>query len=83
MYEQLDEKTKELLYADLLFTAVTAPSSTASHTNQHGAYTKTYGSQSIRDRENLYDTISHIYKKYGDKKLDAISDTIGSLTWME
>ena len=65
-YEELDAKTKDLLRADLLYTAYISPNVWASSTNSHGSYTKSIGSQTIyaEEKERLYNTFVGIYKKY-------------------
>lgn len=83
VYEDLDDKTKELLLADLLLVAYLSPNTIASSTMQHGAYTKTVGAQTIQDKDAIYGVIVGIYKKYGDSKLDAIPNSSGTLEWME
>jgi len=66
-YSELTEKQRDLLLADVLFTAYRSPNMMASHTNQHGAYSKTFGHQ-IVNREALYGIFSRIYKKYGEEE---------------
>lgn len=84
-YSELDEKTKELLRADLLFAAYFSPNVWASSTHSHGSYTKTIGSQTIysEDKERLYNTFVSIYKKYEDPKLEGVEALDSSnLQWL-
>ena len=82
--DDLDTKTRDLLRADLLYVAYLSPNVWASHTNQHGSYSRTVGSQTIYvgDKDRLYSTFIAIYKRYGDEKLEEIEGTQGNLQWM-
>lgn len=84
-YTVLDERTKDLLRADLLFAAYLSPNVWASSTNSHGSYTKTIGSQTIysEDKERLYNTFVNIYKKYEDPMLEEVEALdSASLQWL-
>lgn len=84
-YEELDAKTRDLLRADLLYTAYISPNVWASSSQSHGSYTKTVGSQTIytEDKERLYNTFVGIYKKYEDPMLEEVeSSDSGSLQWL-
>jgi hypothetical protein len=83
-FEELDSKTKDLLKADLLFTAYYSPSIWASSTQSHGSYTKTIGQQTIyaAEKERLYNIFYHIYEKYDDPKLEEIQDN-STLRWLD
>ena len=80
----MDAKTKDLLRADLLYTAYISPNVLASSTNSHGSYTKTIGSQTIynEDKERIYNVFMGIYRKYNDEKLEEIDDS-STLQWLE
>lgn len=82
-YEELDAKTKELLKADLLYTAYVSPNVWASSTHSHGSYSQTIGSQTIynENKEKLYEMFMGIYRKYNDVKVEEISD-LGTLQWL-
>lgn len=82
--EDLDAKTRDLLRADLLYTAYISPNVWASSTNSHGSYTKTIGSQTIynEDKERIYNVFMGIYRKYNDEKLEEIDDS-STLQWLE
>lgn len=82
-YEQLDDRQKDLMLADLLYTIYISPNSSASLTMQHGSYTKTIGSQTINSKSGIYNIMVGIYDKYEDPKLDLINDLSGGLSWME
>lgn len=84
-YAALDERTKDLLRADLLYAAYLSPNVWASSTHSHGSYTKTIGSQTIysEDKERLYNTFVNIYKKYEDPKLEEVEALdSASLQWL-
>ncbi len=82
-FEELDDKTRDLLRADLLYRAYVSPSTWASSSHSHGGFSKSVGSQSISndEKERLYNTIVHIYEKYGDPKLEEV--TGGNLQWLD
>ena len=84
-YEDLTTEQKELLRADLLYTAYLSPNVWASSTQSHGSYTKSIGSQTIysEDKERLYNLIVGIYKKYSDDKLTEIQDNEATLQWLD
>lgn len=84
-YEELDDKTKDLLKADLLFTAYFSPNIWASSTQSHGSYTKSIGGQTIytADKERLYNTFVRIYSKYEDDKLEEIKENEATLQWLD
>lgn len=72
VYEELDDKIKDLLYADILFKVCTGATSTASISNAHGSYKQAIGSQTVNDKNSIYNIMCSIYKKYDDSKLDII-----------
>jgi hypothetical protein len=82
--EELDVKTKDLLRADLLYTAYISPNVWASHTHAHGSFSQTTGSQTIynEDKERIYNVFMGIYRKYNDEKLEEIDDS-STLQWLE
>lgn len=82
-YSQISQQTRDLLLADLLLVVYLSPNSWASHTNQHGAYTVTVGSQTLNSKDSIYDMMMRIYKKYGDAKMDSVPDTSANLMWRE
>ena len=84
-FDELDEKTKELLRADLARAAYYSPNVWASSTQSHGSYTKTTGSQTVyaQDRERLYNIFYNIYKKYEDNALQEIEKNDCNLQWIE
>ena len=81
--EDLSQKDRDLILADMLFILYTSPTQTASLTKQHGEFSQTIGSQYISDKRNIYALMNKLYAKWGDPKLDDISDTAGGLAWLE
>lgn len=81
MYEQLDERTVELMRADLLYMAYCSPNTMASVSHSHGSYSKSYGHQTITDKEALYNMFMAIYRKYDDPMADAIESS--TLRWLD
>lgn len=83
-FDELDQKTIDLLRADLLYRAWLSPNVWASSTNKHGGFTRTVGSQTIyaTEKERLYDIFMGIYRKYDDEKISEISDS-GTLQWID
>lgn len=75
-YSELDNKTKDLLRADLLLAAYLSPNVWASYTHSHGSYSQTTGSQTIytEEKERIYNMIRNIYSKYDDEKLEEIGE---------
>lgn len=84
-YEELTQKQKDLLRADLLYAAYLSPNIWASSTHSHGSYTKTIGSQTVYavEKERLYNTFIGIYRKYEDEKLNEIEGTNATLQWLD
>ena len=84
-YEELDAKTKELLKADLAYSAYYSPSVWASSTQSHGSYSKSRGSQTVADNDKarLYNIFSSVYKKYDDPVLEQVEAEESNLQWMQ
>lgn len=80
---QLDEKTKDLLRADVLFYIYTSPNTSASLTKQHGAFSQTVGSQTINDKKGLYNIMYALYKKWNDDMLEVVEAMEGGLQWLD
>ena len=82
---EIDEKTRNLLRADVLYGIYLSPNVWASDTKSHGAYTRTVGSQTIysEDKERLYNIAYGIYKKYDDAMLEEIESSNGGVEWMD
>ena len=82
---ELDEQTKELLKADLYYTAYMSPNVWASSTHSHGSFSQTIGSQTIynEEKERLYNMFMKIYKKYNDTMLSEVEASDSNLQWLD
>lgn len=80
----LEQKTRDLLKADLLYVAYTSPNVWASSTHSHGSFSQTIGSQTIyvEEKERLYNMFMNIYKQYNDDKLSEVSASDSNLQWL-
>lgn len=83
-FDLLDARTKDLLKADLLYTAYVSPNVWSSYTHSHGSFSKTIGSQTIysEEKERIYNIFMGIYRKYEDEKLDEMGDC-GTVQWID
>ena len=81
--EELEQRDKDLLTADLLRVACLSPNTIASQTNQHGAFTRTVGSQQIQDRDEIYNMMVRLYRKWNDDALEDVESASSSLQWLE
>ena len=79
-YDELTQRDKDLLRADLLYTAYCSPNMMASHTNQHGAYTKTFGAQTV-NRDELYQIFMGIYRRYDEEEI--LEGIGGRVRWID
>lgn len=81
---ELDQQTKDLLKADLYYTAYFSPNVWASSTHSHGSFSQTIGSQTIynEEKERLYNMFMKIYKQYDDDKLSEVSASDSNLQWL-
>lgn len=83
-FSQLEQKQKDLLLADLLYYIYyLSPNSSASISNKHGDYTQTVGSQTINDKEDIYNTMILLYRKWNDNKLETVEAMGGGLQWLQ
>ena len=81
----LDQKTKDLLKADLYYTAYISPNIWASSTHSHGSFSQTIGSQTIynEEKERLHKMFMRIYEQYDDKMLSEVSASDSNLQWLD
>lgn len=81
----LDQETRDLLKADLYYTAYMSPNVWASSTHSHGSFSQTIGSQTIynEEKERLYNMFMKIYKQYDDKMLSEVSASGSNLQWLD
>lgn len=82
-FEDLSQKERDLILADMLFVLYTSPTQSASLTKQHGSFSQTIGSQQISDKRNIYEMMNKLYAKWNDPKLEDVTDSEGGLSWCE
>lgn len=73
-YDELTKRDRDLITADLLLTAYLSPTVWASFDQSHGSYKKSIGSQTMYNKEDIYNYLYNIYKLYEDEKLDELVD---------
>lgn len=81
-YNQLEQKEKDLMLADMLLVIYTSPYQTSSLTKQHGAFTQTIGSQIITDKKGMFNLMTALYRKWNDAKLEIVNQMDGGLQWI-
>lgn len=73
----ITDRERELLSADLIFTAVIlSPSSTKSLSQSHNGYQKVIGSETDVFQSKKIDIALGIYKKYGDEKAEILENSV-------
>ena len=82
-FSDITEKDKDLLTADLLFVLYTSPSQSASISKKHGQFSMSVGSQTITDKDEIFDTMMRLYHKWEDPKVEELEDMGGGLQWLE
>lgn len=80
-YDELSERTRDLLTADILFKAYCGAANIPSFQHQHGQFSTSTGSQTIADKDTIGRQAYWLYKKWGDEKMFLIPTS--SLNWME
>lgn len=71
--EKVDRRLRELMEADIIFTAVLlSPSNTASLSQSHNGYQKTIGQEQDFYQNDKIKYAIGIYQKYGDDKADIL-----------
>ena len=78
----LFQQQKDLCYADMLFVVYTSPNTTASYSASHGTFKKSVGSQTINDKQGIYNIMVSIYGKYSDEKLSVVQEMQSNLEWI-
>lgn len=70
---KVDQRLRELMEADIIFTAVLlSPSNTASLSQSHNGYQKTIGQEQDFNQNDKIKYAIGIYQKYGDSKADTL-----------
>ena len=82
-FSDITEKDKDLLTADLLFVLYTSPSQSASFSKKHGQFSQSVGSQTITDKDGIYNLMVRLYQKWEDPKVKEIEEMGGGLEWMQ
>lgn len=71
--EKVDKRLRELMEADIIFTAVLlSPSNTASLSQSHNGYQKTIGQEQDFYQDDKIKYAIGIYQKYDDDKADIL-----------
>lgn len=81
-WADVDNRTRNLVIADLLFAMFTAPSNTGSKSRSHGDFTVTIGGIIITDKNDIYSLMMSLYQD-PDKELWEALANIGGCQWME
>ena len=81
-YDALTQEKKDLCLADELYVVYMSPNSSASYSFSHGTFKKSVGSQTINDKQSLYNIMVSIYGKYNDPKLEDLEKANGGLEWI-
>ena len=77
----LNTENKELLTADIIFTAVVlSPSNTASRSSSHGGFQMSNGSETDQNQFLKIKYAKSIYRKYNDSKLDLLMEVYPEVT---
>ena len=69
-----DRRTKDLITADLLLAAYLSPTVWASYSSKHGNYSRSVGAQTMYNRDQIYNYLIGIYKRYDDPMLDQLGE---------
>ena len=78
-YEELTQRQKDLITADLLLTAYLSPTTWASYEQSHGSFRKGIGAQSMYNKQDIYEYLFGIYSRYDDEKLDELKDSTATV----
>lgn len=81
-FAELTQKDKDLILADMLLVLFTSPSQTASISKKHGQFALTIGSQIIYDKDDIYELMMRLYKKWGDPLAEELEDMGGGVEWI-
>ena len=82
-FSEITEKDRDLLTADLLFVLYTSPSHSASISKKHGQFSMSIGSQTITDKDGIFEFMMRLYQKWEDPKVKELEDMGGGLEWMQ
>ena len=82
-YEELTQRQKDLITADLLLTAYLSPTTWASYEQSHGSFRKGIGAQSMYNKQDIYEYLFGIYSRYDDEKLDELKDSTATVFFLD
>lgn len=75
-FNTLTDKERDLLFADIIFTAVMlSPSSTSSISKSHNNFQYTVGAETDLYQKDKLDYAMYIYKRYDDPKYEVLAST--------
>lgn len=72
--ENIDRRTKDLCTADLLLAAYLSPDIWASYQSKHGNYSRSVGSQTLYNKDRIYNYLMNIYRTYDDPMLEQLGE---------
>lgn len=79
----IDQRTKDLMTADIIFTAVLlSPSSTSSLQQSHNGYQKTIGSETDYYQADKIKYAIQIYNRYGDDHAQVLESVNKKITFI-
>ena len=81
-FNYLSKKDIDLLTADLMYVAYSAPTTMASVSQSHNGFSQTYGTQTVSERNTLYNMVYSIYKKYEDPKINELEKVNGTIEFI-
>lgn len=79
----IDQKTRELCMADILFAMYMSPTSTPTNTKKHGNFSQTIGSQTINSKRDIWNMCYFYYRKWNDEKVEELQQVGGELQWLD
>ena len=79
-YEELEERDRDLILADILMAVYFAGYELPSFQHQHGQFSTSIGKQTIKDKDSLLAWARRLYRKWGDEKEDLVPTS--ELSWM-
>ena len=81
--ENVDRRLRDLMDADIIFTAVLlSPSNTASQSQSHNGYQKVIGQEQDFYQDQKIKYALGIYEKYGDERADILKGLIKKIKFI-
>ena len=75
----IDQRIRELLYADVLMLIATSANTSGGESSEHGGFSQKKGSEVIHSTDRFTKMAMDIYKKWSDDKYVSYE----SLTWID